>query len=152
MEANAATPTKIQAKILAGQMQTQEIGRNVWVVRPGEDVNPNDIDKPAFWAHVARNLRVNDRIEILAYDASWYAELIVRARTDLEASVGMLSFTKFEQPEASSAEEFTVKYNPGPKNWRVISAESKAVVKEGFETKEAALAWIALPIDQRLAA
>ncbi|MPZ31198.1 MAG: hypothetical protein GEV13_09415 [Rhodospirillales bacterium] len=39
----------------------------------------DDILKLDFWVHVARRLKVRDRIEVHAHDGSWYAELVVRS-------------------------------------------------------------------------
>lgn len=142
---------KIKGKATAGQIATQEVARNVWIFRPGEDITKEDMLHPAFWTHVARQMRVNDRIEVLSQDASWYAELIVRAVGPLEVVTGLLAFTEFNAIEATSEDEYDIAWKGPAAKWRITRRADKAMVRDGFESKEMALAWLALPLQARAA-
>jgi len=150
---NEVTPLhKIKGKATPGQIALQEAARNVWIFRPGEPIEKEDMLRPAFWTHVARQMRVNDRIEVLAQDASWYAELIVRAVAPLEVAVGLLAFTEFDAIATPSEDEYQIAWKGPSAKWRITRVADKATIKEGFASEGAAKAWLALPISERAAA
>jgi hypothetical protein len=143
---------KIKGKATAGQVQPQETARNVWIFRPTEDITKEDMLRPAFWTHVARLMRVNDRIEVLSQDASWYAELIVRAVGPLEVATGLLAFTQFDAIAAPSEDEYTVAWKGPTAKWRITRVADKLTLREGFSSEAAAKAWLATPLSDREAA
>ena len=143
---------KIRGKATAGQVQIQETARNVWIFRPTEDITKEDMLRPAFWTHVARQMRVNDRIEVLSQDASWYAELIVRAVGPLEVATGLLAFTQFDAIAAPSEDEYLVAWKGPTAKWRITRVSDKQTLREGFASEALAKAWLATPLTDREAA
>ena len=51
--------------------------RTVWFVNASHNVTLKEIIKPEYWANVAPQLSVKDRIEVYAEDGTYYAELMV---------------------------------------------------------------------------
>ena len=143
---------KIKGKATAGQVQLQEAARNVWIFRPSEDITKEDMLRPPFWTHVATQRRVNDRIEVLSQDASWYAELIVRAVGPLEVVTGLLAFTEFNAIAAPTEDEYTIAWKGPTAKWRITRAADKLTLREGFSSEAAAKAWLATPLADREAA
>lgn len=152
MPSEAAAPITLKPRNKITSLQSQEIGRNVWVKRLTEETAKEDLLKPTFWAHVARTLRPFDRIEVMAHDGSWYAELIVRSTTSLDATVGLIKFTEFVEPPVSGADDYDVVWKGPAAKFCIIRIEDKVRVKDGFENKELAAAWLALSPELRAAA
>lgn len=100
--------------------------------------------KPDFWTHVARNLRPHHRIVVDCEDGSWTATLFVRAAGRLSASVAVLSRTVFEDAPALPAAEtgYTVSWGGPSQKHRVVRKSDSEIVRHGFDTKEQAAAWI----------
>ena len=151
-DAKISPVIKFRGKITAGQLQTQEIGRNVWIASPEAGVTKDDMLNPVYWGHVARKLRRNDKITALAADATWYAEFVVRASNALEALVGLTSFVEFDKVEAVNADEYEIAWKGPAAKWRITRLADRVVMKDGFSSKEGAAAWLALPIEERVAA
>lgn len=95
--------------------------------------------EPNFWSHVAKQLRPGDRIELTSYDASWLATLYVQAVSRIEAVVAVLSKTDLGAPAMPKGEvsPYEVAFR-GPRKWSIVHAETREVLKEDIETKQAA--------------
>lgn len=132
-------------RLLQGQLQNTETARAHYVGKPDPTVGRADMLRPAFWSHVARVLRRGDRIDILAADASWFLELVVRACDGVEAEVGELRYVTFNAIAARSLDDYDIALK-GAAKWRVTRKSDNVVVKEGFESKAAAEAWLMTPL------
>lgn len=150
-EAKANPVIKFRRKINAGQMQLQEVGCRVWLAHPEAGVTKDDMLNPIFWAHVAKQFRRNDKISALAADGAWFAEFVVRAANQLEVLVGQINFVEFDKVAAVNADEYEIEWKGGAK-WRITRLADRVVMKDGFASKEGALAWLALPLEERNAA
>lgn len=140
------------AKLNVGQMTLQETAANVWLARPEAGVTKDDMLRPVYWAHVAKKLRTADTIKVLAADATWYAEFVVRAAGPLEAVVGEIKFAEFKAIESAAPEEYDIAWAGPSAKFRVTRRSDKATMKDGFASKEAAAAWLAMPLEDRIAA
>lgn len=138
-------------RILDGQLPASEFARNVWIAKPEPHVTKNDMLRPVFWSHVAKKLRVGDRIEALSSDTTWFAELIVRAVAGLEVIVGELRHIQFDSIGTRNAADYEVKWVSPTIGFRVTRLDDKAVVKEGLKSKEAVAAWMAEPLADKAA-
>ena len=109
---------------------------------PGTTVD--QVVDPDFWLHVARRLKVNDRIEIVAADGSFDMEVRVTAidPRGLWAHVRPLRVAEgqFAVPEASGAypdkDGYTVEWG-GPHRWRIVRGND--VVARDFPDQAAAI-------------
>jgi hypothetical protein len=109
---------------------------------PGTTVD--DVIDPDFWVHVARRLKVNDRIEIVALDGSFDMEVRITSidPRGLWAHVRPLRVAegRFAVPEASGAypdkDGYTVEWG-GPHRWRIVRGND--VVARDFPDQAAAI-------------
>ena len=127
--------------LLQHQMTSAEFARNVWHVHPEEGVTVEDMLDPKFWAHVAKSLKANDRIEVSPMTGSWYAELLVRGASDTEAAVGLLSWVEFDSA-APVSEEYEVRFR-GRRRWGVLRKSDGVIVAEDLAIKKMAEDWVA---------
>lgn len=124
-------------------LKEAEYVRHVFRATVPNDTTINDVLKPDFWAHVAAKLHNTDIIEVCPEDESWFAQLIVRSASRLHAKCAVLRHQSFNADKKTAEPEgpFSIKHN-GPKaKWCVIRRVDKALVKEGFASKEEAAKW-----------
>lgn len=106
----------------------------------------DDLLSPSYWVHVSRQMRVDDRIEVMAFDRSWFGELTVLevgagghggARVAwLIAPVRLDNKATIDKPA-----EFEPRWN-GSAKWSVVRVKDGQVLTRMLETKEDAVAWI----------
>lgn len=133
---------KTMVPLTSSRLKEADYARRVWRIRPEHGVTLKDVIDPAFWSHVAASLRPFDKIEVLADDGSYYAELLVINCGRLWAKVEVLGGKEFDKfkPEAEDA-DFRVEWKGGAK-WCVIRLSDKVKLKEACETREEAETWL----------
>jgi len=104
---------------------------------------------PAWWVHVSRSLRLDDRIEVMAHDRSWFGELIV-IEVGRDGGFGGVRVAWLRAPVALSNDATIARppaeethWNSMSNTWEVRRIKDKKVLEANFATKEAAIAWIA---------
>lgn len=130
----------------ANGLKVADSVRNVYQITAAADTTPEDLLDPKYWAHVARLLRLGDRIEVLAADTSWYAELRVMEVGRTEALGARLAFTL--RPVSLSNENVLPALNdfeakPYGATWQVFKIGQPDPVKKDLPDKIAAEKWIA---------
>ena len=132
-------------QLATARIQAAEQMRNIWFVTPEHDTPFESILDPKYWAHVSWQFKPRDRIEVDAEDGSYFAELIVLDAGRLFAKVAVLRKHEFAKADVTGEEDsgFEVKWAGRHSKWRVIRKADKAVLKEGFEDKQAGLVWVA---------
>jgi hypothetical protein len=117
---------------------------NRWSVVPDDGTPFEDTLVPVFWTNVARKLKPGDIIEVHAPDATYFAELYVRTSSRLEASVVVLRKVEFTEvaDEADASDDMFVKHRNYRAGWGIIRRSDKAVVRDGFTTREQAEEWL----------
>lgn len=141
-------------KLLPGDLKQADYVRSKWQITLKEGETLDDALKPEYWCHVGDKLnrgnaggRAFDRIEVLAYDTSFYAELIVLDRGKLWAKVAVLQYvplgeekakakTVREEKTAAGEEGHTIKYHGSNKLWIVMRNSDKTILFEGIGNKE----------------
>lgn len=111
-----------------------------------------DVQKPDFWAHVARKLKIRDRIEVHAHDGSWFADLMVRSTSQVTVVVAPLQYIEFKDSAAGKADGdglVEIKFR-GAAKWSAIRKADKAILVEGLDSREAVEVWLKGP--QKIAA
>lgn len=158
--ATALTPNKLAQA---------EFQRVIYSVTPELGTTILDVLDPKYWVHVAAQLRPRCRIEVLAEDNSWFAELLVASADKTWASVALLRYVDLsgkpkevgegntegdkvpegaKLPEGVKLDEFNtalhyVDFVVGSQSkGRVILREGKVVVKDGFPSKKDAAKWM----------
>lgn len=117
---------------------------NDWSVVPDDGTPFDDLLVPVYWTNVARKLKPGDKIRVHAPDASYYAELLVRSAERLAASVVVLvkmDFTGADEAPIADDDMF-VKFRNHKAMWGVLRHADKAVVRDGFATREMAEEWL----------
>ena len=107
-------------------------------------VTPQDVQKSAYWAHVAQQLTAFDTIEVRADDGSWIAHLRVlfAERTFAKVALERLFEVKENVDVGASSTKFRVDHK-GPQNkWCVIRLSDGAIVKSECRSREEATAWM----------
>lgn len=127
-------------------LKPAETVRNVWHVTALAGTKPEDVLDPGYWAHVARLLRMGDRIEVLAADSSWYAELRVMEVGKKESFGARVAFTL---PPVQLANEHALpalndyEARPFGSSWQVYKVGSEDPVKTDLPDQISAQKWIA---------
>lgn len=130
-----------------GRLSTAEHRRVTYAVDIPTGRSLEDLLRPGYWAHHAKQLRPWDKIEARCEDGTWYAEFIVLdasrtwARLALVLERRGLGTSDVSQTAASDAEvqalinAHEVKFVPVRK-WHVIERASKKVLVEGLQLRD----------------
>lgn len=112
---------------------------------PEFGVSLEDTLKPEYWAHVAKQLRVGHRIEMMASDGSWWAMLIVRAAGSHDAVLQALQHVPLGKAIDPVIEDspYEVKWRGPSRKFGVVRKEDGEVIKDEFDVREAAAKWMA---------
>lgn len=139
--AEAAQP--FTGKLSMSRFALAEQKRAVYVIFPEMGVPYAAIlNDPSFLSHVASRLRPFDRIEVIAEDGSYFAELLVRSAGRQHARLVELNKVDMEPLQAEVDPRFSVVYaGPHRKN-AVVRLRDKTTLKDGFDTAEDANAWL----------
>ena len=114
-----------------------------YTVTPPTGTTREDMLKPIFWSHVARRLRPLAEIRAIPKDGKWYGVYLVLYSDHLQAKLKELSFHNLEaieEPDITS-DPYIVEWISPPVKYGVRRKADKHVVKDGFPTKEQAIAW-----------
>ena len=129
-------------KILPNHMQLVEHYRAHYGASVPEGTTAEDLQRPEFWAHVARNLRPYDIIDVLPEDGSYFAEVIVLSQGVGFAKVKLLRFVELADDEVLEDEAPVIVKWKGPHLKHTVIRKSDAqVLKDGFPTKLDAENW-----------
>lgn len=135
--------TKRDATVHPSRMRLAEYDRQDWVVdvEPGHTID--DLKNPAYWAHMAQQLSPFDHIEARAEDGSWVADLIVLQAERTWARVVIKGVYKFEDvATVESVYQHTVEWKGPRLRYCVVRKSDREVVKDCFNSKPEAEAWM----------
>jgi len=130
--------------IIESKCKESSFARTIWCVTPDLGTPIDDLLKPEYWAHVARNFAPTHRIEVTAEDNSYFAELCVVDAGHQWAKVELLRKHEFGANAVVGTDtgEFQAKWR-GARKWSVERKSDKTILAEDLGTKEDALLWIA---------
>lgn len=147
--ATAADKTPVEKsrpipKLSTNGLKTAEFSHTNYDVTPGPGVAPEMLLQPSYWGHVAAKLRPRDEITAIPVDGAWYARYLVLHADKVSARLILLEQKPLEQvkPEDTEIETHRVEWGSPAVKWRVIRKADKAVVKDGFDSKDLATAWM----------
>lgn len=139
-----AKPIQRAVRLNAAHLHPAEHFRTVRFARVDNNVTIEDILKPLFWTHCSGTIKAGDRVEIMPQDGSWYAEFMVMATGTTWSRVVLLQ--KFEldkaPPSPLQLADYDISYGSPTTKHRVLDKATRQVIKDGFETKEAAQKFI----------
>ena len=126
--------------------------RVVWAATAAFGVTREQIEDPAYWAHVAAKLKPKAKIEVTAEDDSFYAEYLVTSCDKTWAKVVCLKFVDLtatavtrEQVEGITS-NYSVEFR-GPKKWSVLRKSDRSVLQEGLHSREDGNKWLAVHLN-----
>lgn len=100
--------------------------------------------EPSYWAHVAEKLRPYDEIVVMSEDMTYYARFLVLASSRMSAKVFLLhKWDLTGQTIEDDATPFAVMWRGPHHKHAVVRMSDKQAVQVGFDTREAATAWLA---------
>jgi hypothetical protein len=114
-------------------------------IRPEANTPYADLLDPGYYAHIAGKVNVNDILEVRPAEGSYYAEMYVWAKGPSWLQVSEL--VRIARPAnavlASVNQAFAIDFVDGPAKHRVIRKSDRQVMGQGFDSPEAANAWLA---------
>lgn len=131
---------KTPHKLTTDRFKSAEYVRNVFAVTPSGDTPFGDLLKPEYWAHIAAQLHITDRLEVIPEDGTFFAELIVTSVSRNSASVRVLRKIDLagSKEVKTPASDFDVRHCGIKAKFRITRKSDKAIIKEGFDTYEQA--------------
>ena len=112
--------------------------RSHWLAIIPDGVDFDTVLRKDYWAHVAAQLKIGDRVEVLSENGGYCADLVVRNCDRLTAIMGVINFADFESPALLDVKdpEYEVKWGGPHDKWRVVRISDGAVVQKGLPSKE----------------
>jgi hypothetical protein len=143
----APAPVKKEAvyRLTGPRMKEASYARTVYHVTPEAGTPFEALLRAEYWAHVAIKLRPMDRVEVLAEDGGYFAELLVISTSRLAATVAVLShvvLTSADQAPATDEGRYDTKWGGPVAKWRVVRRVDNVVVRDGFANKDEARRFI----------
>ena len=125
-------------------IKSAEFARNVFAVVVPAETKIADILAPHCWTHIASKLQRGDRVEIYPEDGKYFAELIVVSAGKNWAQVVLAREIPLDVEATSEmpSDEYYITYGSPSTLFRVHRKSDKKVLKDGFENKKLAQAWI----------
>ena len=113
--------------------------RNVWHHVLDQNTKYDDLLTPEYWAHVAKTLRPGDKIEVIAEDSSFWAELFVLATANQAAAVVEIRKVALQSVELPDAQAGVKVEWKGPNlKWCVYRTKDNERIQSGIDTRMAA--------------
>lgn len=123
------------------QLKQASYARNEFHVTTGAGSTIDELLNPLVWAHVANQMKKFDLVEVVCEDGSYYAELLVTKAKGPEIALAILRHVNLAETDTSSADlgDYEVKFR-GKAKWSIVRKNDKVVIKDGFDSKDAAAA------------
>lgn len=140
--AESLIKTMGQDRLPPNRRHLAEQKRAEHVAYPLAGTTLEQILKPDYWMHVARDLKMFDHIEAIVEDGSAYYELLVVSVGRTEARVAVLNKVDLSSvPQGLLSEsEYSIGWG-GPHAKHRIKRGNE-VIKDGFESRDLAEQWL----------
>lgn len=141
-------PKRVARPIEPNRMRGGEFIRVIYCVTAFDDTQPEDLLVPEYWAHCAQTFKPWDRIEAVANDGTWWAELVVLesgrnwTRMHLMRKHNLTTADVAQSQMDSLLLAYDVKHRGPHCKWSVVRRSDKQVLHEFAETKASAEAWL----------
>lgn len=140
MQAQAAsTVEKPKRKLHPTCLREAAVARNVWSVIPPDGTGYDEMFRPEFWSHVAKQMRSGDIIEATAEDGSWFAQLYVLAVAS--QSVAVVELRRIDLQDANLPDvdaRFAIAWKGPALKYCVIRISDNSRIYDKIETRAAA--------------
>ena len=131
--------------IQSGRMRLAEYDRQDWIANIEYGNTLEQIIEPGYWGLMAQQLKPYDHIEARAEDGSWIAYLIVTGcdRTWARVAVDrVVTLTTADVSQTQATEKHEIQWKGPQRKYSVIRLADSERIKEGFNTKDEAYAWM----------
>lgn len=130
-----------------GLMQA-ESKRNIYRVQLTAGDKPDDLLAPEWWVHVAKQMRLDDMVEVMAFDRSWFGTVTVIEVGKAGYGGARVAYVVGPVKLGNAAEvakqaDHEVRWGGPNAQWQVVRIKDKLVLKAGLPSKEDGGAWIA---------
>lgn len=133
-----------------GSLQAAEHKRNLWVGDADPEATLEEMLKPEFWIHDARKFKPRDEIEVWAKDGSWLEVFVVRSVVIPDVGKSVVKVIRKDDvprsddklPEPKPIAGVVAKWRGPHSKWGAVRESDQEVIKDKFETREDAEAWI----------
>lgn len=144
--------TKSPAQLPPGNLERFEQMSTRWDVVVQNGVAPEALLDPAFWAHRAMKMKPFDEIRARAEDGTWLGLYVVLDSSRTWARVKCLDLHKLTTADVALTQASTDEVrrlvdahkvlHRGPHKWSVVRIVDNAVLHQGEEQKDSAIAWL----------
>lgn len=132
--------------LLPNGMERADYARNCWHVTAAFGVPLDAVTQSRYWNQQVQRLNIFDRIEVVAIDGTWYAELLVTDKRDNAAKVEVIHKAYFQASDPTTSREPPEGYEvrwAGPKlRWSVIRLLDNQRMKSDFPNESDAVKYI----------
>ena len=130
-------------KLSESEISLTESLQPFFTVTPASGTDPEELMKPVYWSHVARRIRPMSFIFAVPRDGLWFAWYLVLYADDHQVKLKKLMFEPLESLKESDidSDPYQVAWISPPVKWGIRRKLDKEVVKDGFQTKDQAVAW-----------
>lgn len=133
---------RVVPALLEKYFQLAEAMRNEWHVTPPAGTLVSDMEKGAYWAHLAKRMTPGDIIQANAEDGSFWAEFLVQQKGDNWVKVVTLRRYDLDPSDSQDSVmvgKLRVEYAGTYALWRIVNTENSTVLREQIKTKEQAI-------------
>ena len=127
-------------QITAPRIEQAEFVRNVLHATPEAGTSHEEMLKPEYWTHVAKQLKPGTIIQAVPEDGLWFAEFYVVAASRTWAKVSLLRFHELSEiatPDVvDKGAEYKVEWGGAVHKWRLVRLSDKQVIKKEMQSKE----------------
>lgn len=131
-------------QIVSSRVKLAEHVRQFWHVTTPEGVSVEDIVRPGFWAHVVRQLRPLDRIEVISETGEFFADLLVEKVATGNVTVTPLNVVRRDAAPAETGvelEDYRIEWKGPHHKFAVVRKADNAKLIDGLSPKSAAVKW-----------
>lgn len=129
--------------IAPSQLKQTDFVRQSLTIVAKEGQSIEDIMEPNSWATISPKVRGWDKVEVIAEDGSYVAELFVVQVSKLWVRTALINFTDLSKEDRAeddgSNDDYYAKYRGTIKKWCVVRREDDSNVSEGLESREDAV-------------
>lgn len=134
-------------QLTGNELKPAEYMRNVFAVTVPPSVTPEKLLESSFWTHVSAKLHPTDRVEVTVESGEWLVVLFVASCGRNWAKMIVLDsydLTGGGEPVKETAESaFYWAYRGQNLKHCAMRKSDKSPVKEGFDSRDEVLKWIA---------
>jgi hypothetical protein len=127
-------------RVMVQQSSLKELSfqRIPWYIDAPEGSSWQDITTPLYFAAIAGSLKEGDRIEIVAYDRTWLADVFIVSSNGRNEAKGVIlaKYLLSEIANPVESQQYAAKFNPRWK-WHVIRLADREVIKKDMTEVEA---------------